>query len=299
VAVVPVAERPGLSVSVPVATIAARALQALGVTVPAASRPAAPLTVSVDQVAANALYMLAVMASDEPASAPDQNFADAQVLSIHDGLVDRGLVSWSALAIPQAVYQEYSQLTALHLAPAFGKQGDPSQQPVLEARIQRIALVLQAQPLAEARVNTVHDSLVAQAFVSWPVSTIPQAVSEEYVSLVAMHLGPLFGTDTDPKMIPVLEQRIRQYSVILGAVDNATGAVLAVHRNLAARGLARWSIQDIPPAAEEPYMLLTADNIAPDMGMQQIQGDAQDAYRALAQIIALPTSGERVQAEYF
>jgi hypothetical protein len=253
----------------------------------------------VAQIATNALTMLAVIAADENPSQSDLALAEYRVLAVHDSLVDRAIVSWPNTQIPLAVENDYTLLTALLLAPAFGKQGDPSQQPAAEARIKRIALVLQAQSIAAARVASVHDSLVAQGFVSWSVNLIPQAVGEEYISLVAIHLAPLFEVPADPKLIPAIEQRIRQYSVILSAADDAAQAVLDVHRRLAATGRVRWSIQDIPPAAEDAYMMLAADALAPNYGLPPIQGDVADAYRALAQIIALPTSGERVRVDYF
>jgi hypothetical protein len=87
--------------------------------------------------------------------------------------------------------------------------------------------------------------------------------------------------------------------MILGASDHAADAVRDVHRRLVAQGKVRWSLQDLPPAAADPYMMLAADMLAPDYDRAPIQGDKQEAELALARLIALPTSGERVQTEYF
>jgi hypothetical protein len=299
VAIVPVASRPALSAVVSVTTIAATALQALGVTVPEAARPATGVDPFPSIIATNALIWLGVIASDETPSATDQALALAKVTAIHDTLIDQGIASWTTSFIPLGVSEEYTMLTALHLAPSFGKVADPSQVPALEARIRHVSLLMQAQTLAEARVAAIHDSLVAQAFVTWANTAIPQAVSDDYVALCVAQMAPVFGGQSDLKAVPMIEARIRHVAMIMAAPDLATQAVLSVHQNLEARGLVRWSIQDLPPAAEDPYMMLAADMIWPDMGVSQVRGDAEAARRALAQIIALPTSGERVQAEYF
>jgi hypothetical protein len=72
-----------------------------------------------------------------------------------------------------------------------------------------------------------------------------------------------------------------------------------VHANLVARGLARWTSLDIPDAASEPYTMLAANRLAPLFEKPASQSDEVMASRALAQIVALPTSGERTPAEYF
>jgi hypothetical protein len=213
--------------SVTVATLGERALRRIGVAVvPLADRPALTTTLTADTIATRALMALAVIAADETPSGNDQDLALSKTLAVHDSMVAQGFVPWTAITVPQAVAEEYVLLTALHLAAAFGKAGDPAQ-------------------------------------------------------------------------LPVLEGRVRKMSLLLGANDIATGAVMTVHINLAARGLVRWTVWDIPPAAEDPYVSLAATSIAPEFGQQPIKGDDAEAYRALAQIIALPSSGERVRAEYF
>jgi hypothetical protein len=214
-------------VTVTVEQLAERALRRLGVAiVPVALRPALVTVVPADDLATRALVALTVIASDETPSATDQALALSKVQAVHDGMVAQGYVSWTADAVPQAASEEYTLLAALHLAQAFGKAGDPSQQPVIEARVRKIAL-------------------------------------------------------------------------LLGEPDHAAGVVRDVHMNLAARGLVRWSLDDIPPAAEDPYVMMACSNMAPEYGLPEIKGDNEQAMRAFAQIIALPSSGERTPAEYF
>jgi hypothetical protein len=156
------------------------------------------------------------------------------------------------------------------------------------------------QALALAKVNSVHDSLVVQGLVSWTLNVIPQAVAEEYTKLTALIMATSFGkTAGDLTVHAALEARVRKASLIMGALDIAMGAVMSVHYELVARDMARWSIFDVPLGAEDPYVALAAAALAPQFGMKPIDGDMQLAYRTLARIIALPTSGERTPAEYF
>ena len=129
--------------------------------------------------------------------------------------------------------------------------------------MKRFALVLQAQTLAEARVNAIHDKLVGSAHVSWAASAIPQAVSNDYVALAMIKLAPVFKIKADPSGVPVLEARVRHFSLVQRAPALATEAVMAVHADLGARGKLRWTVWDIPQAAEQPMVLLAAFRLGP------------------------------------
>ena len=404
VEIVPVASRPTLSATISVTSIAERALQALGVTVTAANRPALTTIVtmqaiadaalqavgvtvpvahqppaagtpaSTTDIAGSALIELGVVASDETPSASDLTVALEKAVDVHGALVGQGIASWAGTAIPVALIEEYTKLTALLLASSFGKTGDPALWaplearvrkysqvhesqgavilarvasvhdslvadasaswastaipqavfdeyvqltwaqiapvfamtvdpaivPALAARVKRVALLLQSQALAEARVNSVHDELVGNAMVSWPVSAIPQAVSDDYVALVQFQMSNAFGMHTDvPNLVQTLEARIRHFSMVQLAPDLATEAIIAVHADLAARGKVRWSIQDIPLAAELPYLLLAAFKLAPEFDKPANPNDYTLAEKSIARLIALPTSGVRVRAVYF
>jgi hypothetical protein len=155
------------------------------------------------------------------------------------------------------------------------------------------------QALAVQKVGAVHMSLVSQGFVPWADTAIPNAVSEEYTKLAAALMATSFGKQADLAMYQQLEARVRTVAMVLRAPDLATAAVQAVHDDLVARGRARWSVFDIPAAAERPYVYLAANQLAPLFGQQPSQADEAGAIRSLAQIIALPSSGETVQVGYF
>lgn len=159
------------------------------------------------------------------------------------------------------------------------------------------------QAFALTKVLAIHDSLVAQALVSWASDAIPKAVSEEYTMLVAQHLGPAFGKPVgDAAGQEGVEGRIRRMAMILRAPDIALAEVVDVHNDLAARGKVRWSIFDVPPGAIGPYVTLAAASLAPQfpgLAKPVSPGDAVTAMAQLARIIALPSAGEPVIAEYF
>ena len=210
-----------------VAELGERALRRLGVAVvPVADRPVLSVTTTAAAVATGALIELGVIAADETPAALDQALALAKANAVHDSLVSRGVVSWAASAIPQYASEEYTKLTALIMASSFGKQGDPAQWPALEERIRRAVLVQRAP-------------------------------------------------------------------------DLATQAVMSVHQDLAARGKVRWTVFDIPPHVEDPYVMLAAYSLAPEFGMPANKVDAREAEVAINRYIALPSSGERVPVEYF
>lgn len=213
--------------SATVAELGARVLRRLGIAVVAvADRPAQTVLVSVSAIALRALQMLSVVAADETPAAADTAVAEAKVLALHDSLVAQGIVSWASSAIPLAVSEDMVRLTAMHLAPVFGKTADPAQLEVIEGRIRRVSLLMTAPTVAEQ-------------------------------------------------------------------------AVMDVHASLDARGKARWSVFDIPDYAEGPYVMMAANLVAPQFGMQIDQAADVRAMRELAQVVALASTGGPVRAEYF
>jgi len=155
------------------------------------------------------------------------------------------------------------------------------------------------QALALDKVRAVHAAMVAQATVTWGIDAVPEAVREEYTRATALNLASSFGKAADPQLLAMLEGRVRKVAMVLSAPEHATQAVLDIHNHLAARGKVRWSTQDIPTYAEAPYVLLAANQLAPLFGAQANPADDVQASRALAQVIALTTSGSPVQVEYF
>lgn len=213
--------------TVTISEIGERALRRLGVAVvPVADRPALNTTFAAATLATAALVELGVIASDETPSAPDQ-------------------------------------------------------------------------ALALAKVQAIHASLAAQALVWWTVDAIPQAISEEVTKLSALVMASSFGKQADPQLVNFLEARIRRVSLVLSAPNIASDAAMGIHNDLAMRGKARWSSLDIPDAVGDAYILLTANAIAREFDKPADPRDDRAAEVAISRYIAMPSSGEIVQAEYF
>jgi hypothetical protein len=152
--------------------------------------------------------------------------------------------------------------------------------------------------LAMDKVVSVHAALDAQGVVWWD-GEVPRAFTEEYVKLTAGQMASSFGKASDPAALALLEARVRKGAMVLSADDNAAQAVMDVHNDLAMRGIARWSSQDIPDAVGNSYVVLAADALAPLFERKTDPKDAALAMVALFRYVALPTSGERVVVEYF
>jgi hypothetical protein len=228
-----------------------------------------------------------------------QTAAEARVNAVHEALVGRGAVSWASSAIPRSVSEEYVIIARFDLAPTFGVQVDPAAAEAAEARIKRFSVVSRAQTLAVDRVAAVHESLVAAGLVSFASNAIPRALSEEFSQLVAMDVGPSLGVEVDLTGVDALEQRVKRRALIIGGPAIAERAIRAVHDDLTARGKTRWSWSDLPVAAERPYVVLAANSIAYEFQVPPDQFGAAQAIVDLARLISLPSSGERVTAEYF
>jgi hypothetical protein len=299
VAVVPVADRPPLNTRLSPAAIATNALVELGEIATAQVPLTQAAVVPSDTIATLALTKLGVIASDETPSTPDMTLAQNAVAAVHANLVAQGIADWTSAAITSAVSEEYAALAALHMASSFGRQPDAAMLPVLEQRIAAVSRIIRAQNLALAKVQAVQASLTAQANVFWDDTGIPTSVAEEYTRLTAIALASSFGKQADPSLIPALEARVKRASMVYRAPTDAQDAVMAVHNDLSARGRVRWSVWDIPPAAEEPYVVKAANLLAPLFDMPADARSDVAADIALARMIALESSGELVRADYF
>jgi hypothetical protein len=299
VAVVPIADRPPLNTATTQAAIATNALIELGVIVTSQVPPSQATVVSEATIATNALTKLAVIASDETPNAADQALAVAAVDAVHNSLVAQGIADWTSAAITTAVSEEYAMLTVAHIATAFGKAADLQTVAAMEGRIATISRVLRAQALALSKVAEVQASLNAQGLVSWDNTGVPTGLGEEYTQLTVQALASSFGKQGDPKMVAMMEDRVRRFAMILRSITVATEAAQAVHDELVGRGLARWSVFDIPDMVSDSYVTLAADKIAPAFDKQTDPNDSLRALRTIAQVIALPTSGEPVAATFF
>jgi hypothetical protein len=155
------------------------------------------------------------------------------------------------------------------------------------------------QALALAKVKSVQASLAAQALVSWSDDAVPMAVAEEYTKIAGMMLASSFGKAVDPSLLAMLEARVRKVALVLRAPDVAIDAVMDVHRDLVARGVARWTVFDVPDAVGSAYAALAAQLLAPQFAERADPRATRAAEVAILRYVALPTSGEHVRAEYF
>jgi hypothetical protein len=156
------------------------------------------------------------------------------------------------------------------------------------------------QALALDKVTSVHAALDAMAVVWWDGTAVPRAFVEEYVKLTAAQAASSFGKVVDPATVALFEGRIRRGAMGIASHDIAVEGVMAVHTELVGKGIARWSSFDIPDMAAMPYEMLAAYELAPKFPpAEQDKNEVAQAMRTLFAITALPTSGERVVAEYF
>ena len=251
------ADRPALTTVVTMQAIADAALQAVGVTVPAALQPPITTTSSATDIGTNVLIELGVIASDETPATSDLAVVVDKVGSVHAALVAQGIATWDAGAVPIGVTEEYIKLTALLSASSFGKTGDPALWAPLEKRVRTYSQVKQSQG-AEilARVASVHDSLVADASVSWASTAIPQAAFDEYVALTTAQIAPVFGITIDPATLPPIAARVKRIALIMQGQSLAEDRVKAVHDELVGNGYASWSVNAIPQGVADDYTAL-------------------------------------------
>ena len=169
----------------------------------------------------------------------------------------RGSHRGTANAVPIGVTEEYIKLTALVSASSFGKTGDPALWAPLEKRVRTYSQVKQSQG-AEilARVASVHDSLVADASVSWASTAIPQAAFDEYVALTTAQIAPVFGVTVDPATLPPIAARVKRIALIMQGQTLAEDRVATVHDELVGNGYASWALNAIPQAVADDYTAL-------------------------------------------
>lgn len=194
-----------------VADLGERALRRLGiVVVPAANRPSITATVPVATIATTALQELGVVAADETPSVADQALAESKVHIVHASLTANTVINWSEAAIPQSVAEEYTKLTASMMASTFGKPADPQIVALLEGRVRRVASLIYAPEMASNAIMDVHRGLVATGQADWSSQDVPDAACEPYVVLACVALAPQFGVQFDARLAVVATQQLRR-----------------------------------------------------------------------------------------
>ena len=107
--------------------------------------------------------------------------------------------------------------------------------------------------------------------------------------------------------IPELANRVLQQIKVLGEGQTASPEdtqvveqkLRAVHASLRKDERVRWTINALPEAAEEPYVLMAAFLAAPSFGQPQDQTWWIWGEREITALVSTPTTGQPVRTEYF
>lgn len=79
----------------------------------------------------------------------------------------------------------------------------------------------------------------------------------------------------------------------------AKQALKAAHASIRKDDRVRWTIQAIPEAAEEPYVLMASFLAAPEFGKPQDSNWWVWGQREITALVNAPASGQPVRTEYF
>ena len=240
--------------------------------------------------------------------AAGQAMGESKIMEVHEAANAQGLVSWSITAIPVALAEAYVRMAASLLAPIMGYQQDAPSRQVQKAdwdagisAFRRAAVVKGAQTRAQAKVKAVAGELNDLGLVTWTSETIPESMADPIAALAVMQMGPEFGKEFDPKAYAFEQDRVRRVSMG-GPAGQALAEqkIRAVHYSLEARGRIRWTLYgDLPVYAEEPYVLMAATLLGPEVGVKADPNWMPMAEMDLMRIVSLPSNREPVIASYF
>jgi len=230
----------------------------------------------------------------------DPAFMSGKVRNVHGSLVELGIASWDVEHIPRGYAEQYIKLTAAYSAAAFGKPVDMQLVQLLEGQIRKAAQ-LQAidAALVLDKLQSIYAALDAQGIVWWAGDAVPRAFVEEFIKLATAWCSASIERPTDLGSIAALEGRVRKGAMVISGDDWANAAVQAVHDDLVARGIARWTVHDIPEHVGEAYVLIATPRLAPLFGMAANMGEARQGEVAIFRYVALGSSGEPMVASYF
>ncbi|MEX3972253.1 hypothetical protein [Paraburkholderia caribensis] len=82
-------------------------------------------------------------------------------------------------------------------------------------------------------------------------------------------------------------------------ISVAKQKVTAVHASIRKDDRVRWTINDMPEAAEEPYVFMASFLAAPEFEVAANQSWWLWGEREITAIVKTPKSGEPVRTEYF
>lgn len=228
--------------------------------------------------------------------------AAAKVNVVHEELNAQGLVTWLVSAVPTAYAEHYVMMAEILLRPIYKPDAPDglAAYAALIAAVRRTTTLIGVVARATQQVVEIHAQLNDLGIVSWTSNEIPASVKDTYSVMAASKMTAEGGKPATPAEYADLIQAVRRVSMG-GAAGQALAEqkVKAVHYLLESEGRVRWTLFDIPLAAEEPYVFMTAALLGPEVGEKVDPSWWEAADHSLSRIISLPSSGQRVTAEYF
>lgn len=235
-----------------------------------------------------------------------QALALFRVATVHEELNALALVSWPLGGVPTAYADHYVTLTGIRLWPDYRTETADDRKSGLElhasviAAMTRAAFVVGANSRAIDRVGVVHEELNALGLVTWTSNTIPVSASDCYMAMASSKMEAEGGKPLTNQQYAEWVQRVRM--IAMGGPAGqalAEQKVRAEHYRLEARGLVRWTLFDIPLAAEESIVTLAAVLLGPECWIKVDPTWKENAERDLMRIVSLPSTREPVRADYF
>lgn len=229
-----------------------------------------------------------------------QFLAEQKVQAAHDGLNVLGLVSWPVSAVPVAFAENYVAIAAAQLSPTMGKPADKEAAVNAEARIRHAGMVRGATDRATRSVQAVHAELQGMGLVSWDANSIPASMAKAYVMAATASMGDEDGKPFDAAAYSAQMMRVRMLAMG-GPAGQALAEqkIRAVHYKLDSQGRTRWTLWDLPDFAEEPYVLMAATLLAPEVSMKADPAWDVQAQMDLIRANSIPTNHAPVRAPYF
>jgi hypothetical protein len=148
--------------------------------------------------------------------------------------------------------------------------------------------------LATAKVSAIHDLLVGLDYVDWPITQIPDKAVELYIIMTAHIAASDFEKPASLDAYKAAMDQVRMLALSgPTALARAEAKVATVHAEVAATGLADWTVSEIPTSVAEFYVDMVSQLLAPMYGgkLDQVAHDA-----ALQRVRRVVLSGTRGQA---
>jgi len=290
-------ERADTGSAVSLYEVARQALRVVGV------NPAPPYansgTVGPLLMATRVLRRIGVVDANEAPETADTNLVGDKVRDANQILLALGIGNWSVDFIPEYVAEPLEIMVASLAASSYGKQGNPDAYAQALNDIRAMALSgTRGQEIAEQKARQAFGMVVAAGVADWGADATPAYMAPALVQLTANLLAPVYGKPAEPA--DTIMQSMRQ-TLLLGprGLQIAAEKVRAVHADLVARRRTRWLLNDIPTAAEEPYVMMAAVLMAPIASVRVDPNDWALGDRMITKIVALPSTGEVVVGQYF